>query len=280
MLNPKDGIRKRSVIMNRSIQERIIFGVFGITFSIIGLYIGYRYLSFVKNIGITFLFLLWEPGHLDSLAATLFCLIIGCLISFLAILVVLNLLSFAYNSLIIAMKGTLPNRDWMIYISLGIIAVKGVLLIPILFGLGSMFYMNYVQWDPHIGDMTYRDNFHIQVKNIQATDKLNPDYECELEAGTGWKFIVLDYYISLINETKPAEMRAYSLVDEKGISYSNYYKDCIPKDEYYYIQEIKGSKFGKLLYRIPLDAVPRSISFHINGTQTPVEISLNERGLL
>ncbi|MGE4380277.1 MAG: hypothetical protein AB7E62_04930, partial [Methanothrix sp.] len=267
--------------MSGSIQERTIFGIAGIGSLILGLYIGYRYLGFFEYIWIPYLSIFWQPGHLDSLVTTLTVLIIGVIVSILFFMIASNLLNIAYNLLIIAIKDTSPNRDWTIYIDQGKNAIS-LLFIPLfLFGLGAMVYSLYAQWNPHIGEMIYRDNVMMEVREIEAIDKLYPYYDCELVAGTGWKFIILNYYISHINNTNHAtEMRAGNLVDENGISYSNYYKDCLPKDEYYYIQKINRSMFGKLLYRIPLNAVPGKISFHTNSTSTPRERSLQERPLL
>jgi len=56
--------------MGRSIQERTIFGIAGISFLILDLYIGYWYLGFV-NPGIAFLSQMLYPGHLASLIAIL-----------------------------------------------------------------------------------------------------------------------------------------------------------------------------------------------------------------
>ena len=211
--------------------------------------------------------------------ATLMFLIIGDLVSVLVVMIVLNLLSISYNSLTIAAKDTSPNRNWMIYISSGKKAISGLWLIFMLFGVGSILYSFYAQWDPHIGDFVSKDDFFMKLENIEAADKLDQYYDCSsVDLGMGWKFITLDYYISARNKTRPVSMVAGDLTDENGISYSNYYDDCLPKDEYYYRQEIPDNKFGKLVYRIPLNAVPGMISLSLNSTQ--IEISLHKRQLL
>jgi hypothetical protein len=261
--------------MSESTPRRIAFGIAGFSSLILGLYIGYWYLGFVKEEIGSFLSL----SHLYSIWFILTTLIIVCFSSVLIFIIVSNFLNISYNSLTIAIIDKSPTRGWMIYAGKGKTVIYGLLLTISLFSFGSMLYSTYAQWDPHIGEFVNRDGFYMSLDKLEATDQLDNNYVCNsLDAGVGWKFITVDYYIKSKNETRTISMLAGQLTDENGISYSNYYNECLSKEEYYYRQEIPDYKFGKLVYRLPLNAVPGKLNLMLNSTQ--VEISLHKRQFL
>jgi hypothetical protein len=269
--------------MSEPIRDKVIYGLVGVSLLILGLYIGYRYLGFVEDSGIPFLSNFWRLRYLNSLIKMLMFLILGCLVSVLVFVIISNFLSLAYNSLTNAITGAWPNRDWVVYIGLGRNAFYGLWAVVILFSVGAMLYGTYILWDPHIGEWVSKDDLvDLKIENIVSTDELEKYHDCDNVAGTVWKFIILDYYISAQNKTKPISMTAGDIVDENDISYSNYYNDCLPK-EYYYRLDPTFWNHGKLVYKIPINAVPGKIRFSVYSNTsefTSVEISLHRRRLL
>lgn len=99
-----------------------------------------------------------------------------------------------------------------------------------------------------------KDDFFLKLDNIEATDHM--EYGCN-DSDTsisGWKFVILRYYINNTGK-EPIHILPGSLVDENGVSYSNFDSDCLTKnDDFDYSKDVppmpkENIKFGNLVYK-------------------------------
>ncbi len=129
-------------------------------------------------------------------------------------------------------------------------------LLPFLIIVAIMFFADYyMNSNPHLGSFTHRDDYVVSIQNIMSTDKI---YDCE--AGSGWKFVTLHYYLNNTG-TEPIHIMPLRLEDDNGISYNDYESECLTDEDFDYSKEIPANDFkiGDFVYKLPSNAIPAEV---------------------
>ncbi|MEI6103939.1 MAG: hypothetical protein WCP70_08330 [Methanothrix sp.] len=253
------------------IVKRIVLGIIGMVTLSVGLYVGYLGLY-------TTSILSWNSPSGDWWNGQFVWLTIMAIFTVLAIAILYFILAalfiaLAYPFLVFSING----------VSLDVIFVKQIafrliqIIAPfIIMGVIVLIYSEYRTLDPHLGDFTAKDNYTFSLQYISATDRL---YDCDVDTGSGWKFVVLRYYANNTGK-EPIGIWPGSIVDENSISYSNYESECLPKADYNgynYSKDIPSQdyRFGNFAYRMPMNAIPSKLTVMVNGDF--ITISLHKR---
>jgi hypothetical protein len=256
------------------IVKRIVLGVIGMASLLAGLYMVY-----VLIITLIYAITVPMPGGWWDNPFKWFGIMFIFLILALSVLYIalsLLLLAFAYPFLASAIKGSPLDGEFVRQVGSRLFSIIAPIIVMVVIGL---IFAEYRTWDPHLGDYTVKDNYTFSLQYISATDKL---YDCNVDTGSGWKFVVLRYYVNNTGK-EPIGIWPGSIVDENGVSYSNYESECLPKDDYNgydYSKDIPAQdyRFGNFAYRVPTNAIPAKLSVMVNGDF--VTISLHKRQFL
>lgn len=256
------------------IVKRIVLGIIGMGILSVGLYIGYLGLYTISLI-------VWKspPGGWwnDQFVWLSILLIFTVLaIAILYFILAVLFIALAYPFLVSSIKRASLDVEFAKHVAFRLIQIIAPFII---IGAIGLVYTEYRTWDSHLGDYTVKDNYTFSLQYISATDKL---YDCDVDTGSGWKFVVLRYYVNNTGK-EPIGIWPGSIVDENGVSYSNYESECLPKDDYNgydYSKDIPAQdyRFGNFAYRIPTNAIPAKITVMVNGDF--ITISLHKRQFL
>jgi len=249
-----------------SVSKRFSLGIIGLTSLIVGFYIGYELIFWVSNSlpSLTD----GRPYELfDAIFILIFLFLIACWICLVVVFII-----FAYPFLKSAITMAPLDIDLVkssgAYITVAIILLAFMWISP-----------RYTAWDPHLSEKIKKDNFDFAITGIKAADHI--EYGCDDFKNNinGWKFLILDYSIYNKGEN-PIFILPELLVDENGIGYSNFDKDCPTKNyNFDYERSVPENSYrsGSIVYKIPINAIPAKVSMSISGTNPPISISLHHR---
>ena len=144
-------------------------------------------------------------------------------------------------------------------------------------------------WEPKtskVGERIVIDGISLSVDSVSVNDRLLIDFKDnnrktidmkEYEAGAGWKFVILDVFVS----NHANENRSFYtgwIEDENGAIYQEYkLRDYTPGTPYYLFYQYKSyilnllpdeAEFISIAYKMPTNAVPEKFYYSIDNSKT------------
>jgi hypothetical protein len=241
--------------LNRSDIKRLFLGIIGVGSILFGL-------IYIIS-ACLLLFIFFKIGDSSSFLIAL----VGAIL-FIALGILLMV--FGYPLFISATKGKPLDWDkiikvspWLIFAFILVYAVPHV----------ADFWNQNIHV-PGVGEYITKDNFTFELQSKEAVDQLG-FYNCPETMSTGgWQFFILNYYLNNEGNTSLSISPSF-IEDGNGVIYHAFYPDCIREDRDYDQKDTpaKGSKFGKLVYKIPANVVPAYLTLYIEGIYLKVRLN-------
>jgi hypothetical protein len=169
-----------------------------------------------------------------------------------------------------------------------------IIALVFFFGLFIILFFSVEQpWQPKtskVGETVWIEDVGISVDSVSVDDQLAIRFEDlnkntlgyrDYEAGTGWKFVILDMYIYVIEDANGSRTFSASRVeDENGVTYGDYsllenleyylggtpYHDISQYCDYINLQPGEG-EFITVAYKMSTNAVPEKFHYNIYNSR-------------